>query len=105
MSEIEENHKVKVPEVTVSAEVPKRKAKGSVFGLIGMALGVLAWLVLYHSQWLGLSLASLGFVISLFGFRGRIRSFSVGGLVICGTLLLVVGMMYAAICYIFESIQ
>lgn len=104
MAEIDENDKMKAPEVAPT-EQPQRRTKGSVFGVIGMVLGVMAWLVLYHSQWLGLSLASLGFVVSFFGFRGRIRSFSVGGLVICGTLLLVVGIMYAAFYYIFESIK
>lgn len=89
----------------VTSERHKKKTKGTIFGIIGVVLGVLAWLVLYSNQWLGLSLASLGFVVSFFGLKGRVRGIALGGLVICGTLLLVVGIMYAAFYYIFESIQ
>lgn len=101
--------KIEIDEHISEASISQRKDSiwtilGTITGIISLIVGVFAWLVLYHNQWLGLLLASISIVLSFVGFKGRWRNFAVGGLVVSGTLLIVVGIMYAAFYYIFNSV-
>ncbi len=82
-----------------------KSAKWTVLGLMGLALGVLAWVVLYRNQWCGISVALVGAVVSFFGVKGRFRNLAICGIVVNVTLLLVVGIMCAVFYYVFESIK
>lgn len=82
-----------------------KSAKWTVLGLMGLALGVLAWVVLYRNQWCGISVALVGAVTSFFGVKGRFRNLAICGIVVNVTLLLVVGIMCAVFYYVFESIK
>lgn len=83
----------------------KKPARWSVLGMMGLVLGVLAWVVLYQNQWCGISVALVGAVVSFFGVKGRFRNLAICGIVVNVTLLLVVGIMCAVFYYVFESIK
>ena len=80
------------------------KMLGTIIGILSLIVGIFAWLVLYSNQILSLSLASLSIILSIFGLKGRYRNFAIGVLVVSGTLLIVIGIMYAVFFYIFNSL-
>lgn len=102
MSEIELDEKINI------SDSPKKesvwKMLGTIVGIISLLLGIFAWLTLYHNEVLGITLAAIGVVTSFVGFKGRFRNFAVGGLVVSGTLLITVGIVYAIIDYVFSTI-
>ncbi|MBQ2839059.1 MAG: hypothetical protein IJE73_05410 [Muribaculaceae bacterium] len=78
--------------------------KGNILGLIGLIVGIIAWVTLYRYEWCGISFASLGIILSLIGLRGRFKNLAIGGLIVSSTLLIVVGIIYLVIYFLFKSI-
>ena len=103
MSKIELDEKNDIKSTSKNESV--RKLLGTIIGIISLLVGIFAWLTLYHNDTLGISLAIIGIILSFMGFKGRYRNFAIGGLVVSGTLLLTVGIVYAIIEYVFSTIQ
>ncbi|MBR5331740.1 MAG: hypothetical protein IKV32_00365 [Muribaculaceae bacterium] len=95
MCEIVENNENKESKAT---------PKGNILGILGLIIGILAWVVLYRMQLGGTCLAVVGIVLSIIGLRGRFHNMSMFGLLLSGILLLVVGIMRVAFYYVFNSI-
>jgi hypothetical protein len=95
MSEIVENNENKEPIA---------KPKGNIMGILGLVIGILAWIVLYRVQLGGICLAVVGLVLSIIGLRGRFHNMAMCGLLLSGVLLLVVGIMSVVFYYVFNSI-
>lgn len=82
---------------------PKPK-RGNVMGLVGLIIGIIAWVILYKYQWGGISLATISIILSVIGLKGRFHNMAIGGILLSSVLLIVVGIMWAVFYYLFQSI-
>ena len=83
---------------------PQKDSKGNIFGIIGLIVGVIAWLTLYRYEWGGLGCAIAGLILSIIGTKGRFKNMAVGGTILSGILLIVVGIVHLAIYFLFQSV-
>ena len=83
---------------------PLKAKKGNVLGVVGMIIAIIAWFTLYHYEWGGLACATIGLLLSIIGVKGRFKNMAIGGIVLSSTLLIVVGIVYLVIYFLFQSI-
>lgn len=76
-----------------------------ILGILGFIVGVIAWFILYRYQWGGIIFALIGIILSIIGLNGKLKNIAIFGLIISSTLLIVVGIMWIAFFYIFQSIK
>lgn len=83
----------------------KLATKGNVWGLVGFLVSIVAWVVLYHIEIVGLAIAVIGAVLSIIGLRGRFRNMAIAGVITSSILLIVVGIITAVFYYVFNMIE
>lgn len=82
---------------------PKPK-RGNIMGLIGLIIGIIAWVILYKYQWGGISFAAISIILSAIGLKGRFHKMAIAGILLSSILLIVVGVMWIVFYYLFQSI-
>lgn len=86
-------------------EINTTTSQKNFFGLVGLVIGVIAWIILYKFQWGGIALAIIGIMTSIIGLKGKFRNLAIAGIITSSTLLIVVAIMWAVFYYLFQSIK